>query len=294
MDPTNLVETMKWQRKYNHANDQQKWWDENAQKIYNLVMQHSTTKMKTKLLTMDSWANTSTTQDGISLLKTIQDISHKKDGGANATTILDLVCMDKDMFLVHQAPTELLSSYLSKFKGAVDVIESSNGSSWSHPAATKIVFDISNDPTDLESAKAINSSKHQLVATEVQRHYLAALFFHGLSNKAHKDLKKKIHNDAFTGSDTISRTYNKVLQLADQYKSSYQQYNWDNNNLKDDKGLVKSDIAHPDLPDEFPGIDLKSEQPHHHQAVEVIEESDDEQLYAAQRNASLDDLPQQN
>jgi hypothetical protein len=60
---------MKWQRKYNHAHDQQKWWDENTQKIYNLVMQHSTPKMKTKLLMMDSWAATSAAQDGIGLLK---------------------------------------------------------------------------------------------------------------------------------------------------------------------------------------------------------------------------------
>jgi hypothetical protein len=37
-NPTNLVETTKWQRKYNHAHDQQKWWDENTQKIYNLVI----------------------------------------------------------------------------------------------------------------------------------------------------------------------------------------------------------------------------------------------------------------
>ncbi len=41
-DSTNLVETTKWQRKYNHAHDQQKWWDENTPKIYNLVMQPST------------------------------------------------------------------------------------------------------------------------------------------------------------------------------------------------------------------------------------------------------------
>jgi hypothetical protein len=94
-------------------------------------MQHSTPEMKTKLLTMEPWATTSATQDGIALLKTIRDISHKKDGGADATTILDFVCMDKDMFLVHQAPTELLSSYLSKFKGAVDVVDSSDGYPWS-------------------------------------------------------------------------------------------------------------------------------------------------------------------
>jgi hypothetical protein len=37
-DPTNLVKTTKWQRKYNHAHDQQKWWDGNTQKIYNLMM----------------------------------------------------------------------------------------------------------------------------------------------------------------------------------------------------------------------------------------------------------------
>jgi hypothetical protein len=79
-------------------------WDENTQETYNLVMQHSTPEMKMKLLTMDSWAKTSATQDGIALLKTIRDISHKKDGGADAKTILDLVCMDKDMFLLHQAP----------------------------------------------------------------------------------------------------------------------------------------------------------------------------------------------
>jgi hypothetical protein len=39
------------------------------------------------------------------------------------------------------------------------------------------------------------------------------------------DLKKKIHNYALTGTDTVPRTYDKVLQLADQYKSSYQQRN---------------------------------------------------------------------
>jgi hypothetical protein len=221
MDPTNLVETTKWQRKHNHAHDQQKWWDENTQKVYNLVMQHSMPKMKTKLLTMDSWAKTSATQDGVALLKTIRDISHKKDGSANATTILDLICMDKDMFLIHQAPTTLLSSYLAKFKGAVDVVESLNGSPWSHLAATKIVFDELYNPADLASAKANTSSEYQLAATEAQRYYLAALFFHGLSNEAHRDLKKKIHNDALTGSNTIPCTYNKVLQLADQYKSSY-------------------------------------------------------------------------
>jgi hypothetical protein len=32
-DSSNLVTTTKWQRKYNHAQDQQKWWDENTQNL---------------------------------------------------------------------------------------------------------------------------------------------------------------------------------------------------------------------------------------------------------------------
>ncbi len=69
-----------------------------------------------------------------------------------------------------------------------------------------------------------------------------------------------------------------------------QQYNWDNDDLKYDKGLIELDIAHPDIPVEFPGIDLESEQPHHHQVVKDIEESKDERIYTVQCNASLDDF----
>jgi hypothetical protein len=131
-DPSNmatLIKTTKWQHKYNHTYNQQKWWAKNTQTIYNLVMQHSTQEMKTKLLTRDSWTSTSTSQDGIALLKRIRDICHKKDGSTDAITILDLVKMDKDMYLIHQALNELLSNYLSNFKGGVNVVKSSKGSS---------------------------------------------------------------------------------------------------------------------------------------------------------------------
>ena len=154
-------------------------------------MQHSTPEMKTKLLTMDSWEQTSTAQDKIALLKTIREISDKKDGGTDATTILDLVRMDKEMFLVYQALTKLLLSYLSRFKGAVDVVELWDGPPWSHPAATKIVYDKLYTPSNYMTDKNNNSSTYQAAATEAQRRYLAALFFHSLSNESHRDLKKK-------------------------------------------------------------------------------------------------------
>ncbi len=185
-------------------------------------MQHCTQEMKTKLLTANSWTSTSTSQDGIALLKTICDICHKKDGGTDATTILDLVKMDKDMYLIHQAPNELLSNYLSKFKGALDVAKSSKGSPWSYPVATKIVIQDLFLTSNHGQAKSINPSKYQVAMAEAHFGYLAALFFHGLSNESHCELKKKVHNYALTGLYTVPRTYDKVLQLADQYKSLYQ------------------------------------------------------------------------
>jgi len=124
--------------------------------------------------------------------------------------------MDKEMFLVYQSPTEPLSSYISRFKGAVDVVDLFDGSPWSHPAATKILYDKLYNSSNYTTDKNSNSSNYQAAATEAQRQYFAALFFHGLSNEVHRDLKKKIHNNALTRSDTVPRTYDKVLQLADQ------------------------------------------------------------------------------
>ncbi len=104
------------------------------------------------------------------------------------------------------------------------MVKSSDSSPCLHLVAAKIVFDKLYGPTTAFAlAKASNLSKNQAAATEVQRRYLSALFFHGHSSKTHWDIKKKVHNDTLMGSDTIPCTYNKALQLADQCKFFYQQ-----------------------------------------------------------------------
>ncbi len=85
------------------------------------------------------------------------------------------------------------------------------------------MYDKLYSPSNYKSDKNSNLTNYHAAAAEAQRGYLAALSFHGLRNKAHRDLKKKIHNNALMGSDTVPCTYDKVLQLVDQYKSSYQQ-----------------------------------------------------------------------
>jgi hypothetical protein len=70
-----------------------------------------------------------------------------------------------------------------------------------------------------------------------------------------------------------------------------QQYDWENDNLKDTKGLVKLDNSHPDIPAKFSGINLESEQLHHHHILKIIKDSSEEHVCAAQCNASLNNLP---
>jgi hypothetical protein len=96
-----------------------------------------------------------------------------------------------------------------KFKGAVDVVESSNGSPWSHPAATKIVFNELNALLTLCQPKQATLLK---TSWQPPKHSGATLLRYSsnasaVSNEAHRDLKKKIYNDALTGSDTNPCTY---------------------------------------------------------------------------------------
>jgi hypothetical protein len=56
-----------------------------------------------------------------------------------------------------------------------------------------------------------------------------------------------------------------------------QLYDWDNDNLQDNKSLVNPDPdSHPGIPAKFPSINLESEQPCHHHVVEVIKASNKE------------------
>jgi hypothetical protein len=82
----------------------------------------------------------------------------------------------------------------------------------------------------------------------------------------------------------VFKVWGRCHQKEDKAKSlkfinqKRQRYNWENNDLKDNKGLVKSDIAHPDIPAKFPGIDLESDQPHHHQVINCFKDGEDEHL----------------
>ena len=69
-----------------------------------------------------------------------------------------------------------------------------------------------------------------------------------------------------------------------------QQYDWGNDELTDDAGLMMDDVPHPDIPAEIPGIELESEQVEPGPAVETADVTDAEQAAAAAENAGFDDV----
>ena len=68
-----------------------------------------------------------------------------------------------------------------------------------------------------------------------------------------------------------------------------QRYDWDNDDLEDDEGLVEEEEqAHPNIPAQLPGIELEAEQPGETQAVQEDFTTDAEIMHAAAVNAGID------
>jgi hypothetical protein len=55
------------------------------------------------------------------------------------------------------------------------------------------------------------------------------------------------------GQTPQTRRQGKALEFLN---PKQHQYDWDNDDLADNKGLVKLDIAHPNISDKFPDVDL--------------------------------------
>lgn len=182
------------------AQNKQGWWVENMQMIFNLMLQHMTPEVKTKLLGMDSCERTSLTQGGIKLLMMIHNVCHKKDG--DVITILDLVHMDKSVYLYDQSAAQGLLGFLQELKCHVDVVEPTGGAPSCNAKAINIVLKLMHPAMDY-STLTHTSPKFKKVAAKAQSQYFAVMLFNVHINEVHKDLKNKctmMHSWAMTVS----------------------------------------------------------------------------------------------
>ena len=63
-------------------------------------------------------------------------------------------------------------------------------------------------------------------------------------------------------------------------------YDWENDELPDE-GLVEDDVAHPDIPAEFPGLELENDIEVPGSAVTTIEECTADEAKEAEENMSI-------
>ena len=99
-----------------------------------------------------------------------------------------------------------------------------------------------------------------------------------------RESDKKVNN---WGGSSGKEDYSMKLEFLNRHR---QQYDWDNDELTDDAGLMADDVAHPDITAEIPGIELESEQIVPGPAVETVYVTDAEQAAAAAENAGFDDI----
>ena len=138
---------------------------------------------------------------------------HRRD--KTTPSILDIVQIDKRMYLTFQWKDQPTADYLWEFQAVVDVIKSSPGGcpGWSKPVAWAIA-----NEENINWSVAMDNKKTKLME-HGQTRYLVALFFAGLDNARYSQLKQDIHNKwLVTGKDDIPRTYDQVIHLAEGFR----------------------------------------------------------------------------
>jgi len=123
---------------------------------------------------MKTWSEIDESQDGLKLIKLIQDITHKRDETAQA--MLDVVRANKELMLCIQSEHMSLASYLAEFKARVEVIKGAGGKPGLHGAAIKLVSNKKGLTLDaLNTSRADAANKKAVVTKEATNRYLAAL-----------------------------------------------------------------------------------------------------------------------
>ena len=127
--------------------------------------------------------------------------------------MLNLVQASKDVFLCWQRFMPI-GTYREIFLSTLEVSAAAGARIGYSVASMNIVLEEhGNDPYG-----NINEQTKGDVAKKGERRFLAALFFSVLADSKYKELKDNVHNIYLAGIDSLPRSYNAVLQLADVFK----------------------------------------------------------------------------
>ena len=75
-DTTAVIEMKKWEKEYDGYLKSKKYLDDNVKTLYNLVWGQCTDSMQQKIEGLDTYSDMDTKQDGIALLKAIQNATY--------------------------------------------------------------------------------------------------------------------------------------------------------------------------------------------------------------------------
>ena len=201
-----------WKENYLKIQAQERNWEGNNAAIFNLLLQHCTLALKTKLQGQPDYPQIVEQQDGIALRQEIQKILLKRDG--RKAKMLEVLEADKRLYTMFQGRNETLDSYLRAHVEQCEAVRDGGG----HPGYSLPAARIVAEEQGIDFDALTDDAKKKEVMDAAAERYLAALFFSGLNKDKYESFKNDMHNSHIMGGGRLPETYEEVLWKAEEFR----------------------------------------------------------------------------
>ena len=138
INPTNVVQVKKWERKYNAFTKKEAAWDAIKTRGYQLILQHCNKDVEQHIESYGNWEVCNMAQDPIELLKLIRSALHKHDDIKQGT--MAYVEQDIRLFTMWQKRDQSPLEFVKQVKAQADVLTSTVAGQGTTLSCTKLIL----------------------------------------------------------------------------------------------------------------------------------------------------------
>ena len=201
-----------WKSDFDDFKRNERTWEENNGKMFNLLLQHCSPELESKLESMDEWADAKENLASMVLLNMIRKVCHQHDD--TKQSVMTAIKSDKDVYTFWQGSAVNNTQYLREFKARIEVVIAGGGDIGLHKGIVDSLI-VASGTTDADS---ITGSKQEAFDVKARAKYLACLFLNGADNTRYHALKTQLNNQFLMQKDAYPSTYEEALKLLDNFK----------------------------------------------------------------------------
>ena len=209
-------------------------WEENQSRMFNLVMQHCSDELETKLQATDKWADMNRDRDVLRLMVVIKTITHQHDDTKQGTMALVDSIVRLYNYVQDNAKT---SDYHDGFKAHVDTIDAYDGAAGFHPGlCKKHIQEIMTEQIAAGIDVSVQAKKEEIEKEGRERaiqEFLGCLFIRMADEKRFGKLKDDLSSQWAMGNDGYPKSLAAALKLLTATEENLKSGGTDNNTNKE-------------------------------------------------------------